>query len=169
MRQRPLTRIAIFSIAAASLATAVACSEKKPKEEAPSTSSHDFNEGRSQASENLGPQRSPDLNTIYFDFDRSDIRPDQQPVLKGNAAAIQKHTDWKLITIEGHCDERGTEEYNLALGDRRATAAKAYLENLGVPSTKLTTVSLGASQPAVAGHDEAAWAKNRRDEFLYSK
>jgi peptidoglycan-associated lipoprotein len=169
MTQRPLTRIAIFSIAAASLATAMACSEKKPKEETPPTSSRDFSEGRSQAPENVGPQRSPDLNTVYFDFDRSDIRSDQQPVLRGNAAAIQKHTDWKLITIEGNCDERGTEEYNLALGDRRANAAKTYLENLGISATKLTTVSLGASQPAVAGHDEAAWAKNRRDEFLYSK
>jgi|SRR5271166_5009029 len=167
MRQRPFIRIAIIPIAAASLVTGLACS-KKPTEAPPSTSSHDFNEGRS-APETLGPQRSPDLNTIYFDFDRSDIRPDQQPVLQGDAAAIQKHTDWKLITIEGHCDERGTEEYNLALGDRRATSAKSYLQNLGVSGTKLTTVSLGASQPAVAGHDEAAWAKNRRDEFLYSK
>jgi peptidoglycan-associated lipoprotein len=168
MRQRPFLRIAIVPIAAASLVTALAC-EKKPTEEPPSTSSRDFNEGRSTAPENLGPQRSPDLQTVYFDFDRSDIRPDQQGVLQGNAAAIQKHTDWKLITIEGHCDERGTEEYNLALGDRRATSAKTYLQNLGVSATKLTTVSLGASQPAVAGHDEAAWAKNRRDEFLYSK
>src|SRR5208337_3704318 len=147
MRQRPFIRIAIIPIAAASLVTGLACS-KKPTEAPPSTSSHDFNEGRS-APETLGPQRSPDLNTIYFDFDRSDIRPDQQPVLHGDA--------------------RGTEEYNLALGDRRATSAKSYLQNLGVSGTKLTTVSLGASQPAVAGHDEAAWAKNRRDEFLYSK
>jgi peptidoglycan-associated lipoprotein len=168
MRQRPFIRIASLSIAAAALATGIACS-KKPEEAPPSTSSHDFNEGRSTAPETLGPQRSPDLNTVYFDFDRSDIRSDQQPVLRGNAGAIQKHTDWRLITIEGHCDERGTEEYNLALGDRRATAAKSYLETLGISATKLTTVSLGKSQPAVAGHDEAAWAKNRRDEFLYSK
>ena len=167
MRQRPFLRIAIHSIAAASLVAGIACS-KKPTEAPASTSSRDFNEGHT-APETLGPQRSPDLNTVYFDFDRSDIRPDQQSTLKGNAAAIQKHTDWKLITIEGNCDERGTEEYNLALGDRRATSAKSYLENLGISATKLTTVSLGASQPAVAGHDEAAWAKNRRAEFLYSK
>ncbi len=169
MKQRPFIQGTILSIAAASLITGMACSEKKPTEAQPSTSSREFSEGRSTAPETLGPQRSPDLNTIYFDFDRSDIRSDAQPVLRGNAAAIQKHTDWKLITIEGNCDERGTEEYNLALGDRRANAAKSYLENLGIPASKLTTVSLGASQPAVAGHDEAAWAKNRRDEFLYSK
>ena len=168
MRQRSFIRIAIVPIAAASLVAGMACS-KKPTEKAPSTSSREFSEGRSTTPETLGPQRSPDLQTVYFDFDRSDIRADQQPVLKGNAGAIQKHTEWKLITIEGHCDERGTEEYNLALGDRRATSAKTYLENVGVPGTKLTTVSLGKSQPAVAGHDEAAWAKNRRDEFLYSK
>ncbi len=168
MRQRSFIRIAIVPIAAASLVAGMACS-KKPTEKAPSTSGREFSEGRSSTAETLGPQRSPDLQTVYFDFDRSDIRSDQQPVLKGNAGAIQKHTDWKLITIEGHCDERGTEEYNLALGDRRATSAKTYLENLGIAGTKLTTVSLGKSQPAVAGHDEAAWAKNRRDEFLYSK
>jgi peptidoglycan-associated lipoprotein len=168
MRQRSFIRIAILPIAAASLVTGMACS-KKPTETPPATNSRDFNEGRSTAPETLGPQRSPDLKTIYFDFDRSDIRSDQQSVLRGNAEAIQKHTDWKLITIEGNCDERGTEEYNLALGDRRATSAKSYLANLGISGTKLTTVSLGASQPAVAGHDEAAWAKNRRDEFLYSK
>ena len=168
MTQRLYVRTAIVWIATASLTTGIACS-KKPTEESPSTSSHEFNEGRSTAAETLGPQRSPGLKTIYFDFDRSDIRSDEQPVLQGNAAAIQKHSDWRLITIEGHCDERGTEEYNLALGDRRATAAKNYLETIGVSATKLTTVSLGKSQPAVAGHDEAAWAKNRRDEFLYSK
>src|SRR5271166_535134 len=105
MRQRSFIRIAILPIAAASLVTGMACS-KKPTETPPATNSRDFNEGRSTAPETLGPQRSPDLKTIYFDFDRSDIRSDQQSVLRGNAEAIQKHTDWKLITIEGNCDER---------------------------------------------------------------
>jgi peptidoglycan-associated lipoprotein len=167
MSQSPVVRIALVSLAAVTLVTAVACS-KKPKEETAPTTARDFNEGRTSP-EPTGPQRSPDLKTVYFDFDRSDIRADQQPVLRGNGDAIQKHTDWKLVTIEGHTDERGTEEYNLALGDRRAMSAKTFLVNLGIASSKLTTVSLGKSQPAVAGHDEAAWAKNRRDEFLYSK
>jgi peptidoglycan-associated lipoprotein len=167
MSQSPVVRIALVSLAAVTLVAAVACS-KKPKEETAPTTARDFNEGRTSP-EPTGPQRSPDLKTVYFDFDRSDIRGDQQAALRGNGDAIQKHADWKLVTIEGHTDERGTEEYNLALGDRRAMSAKTFLVNLGIASSKLTTVSLGKSQPAVAGHDEAAWARNRRAEFLYSK
>jgi peptidoglycan-associated lipoprotein len=106
---------------------------------------------------------------VYFDLDSDGIRSDQRATLKNNADAIARHTEWRTITVEGHCDERGSEEYNLALGDRRASAAKRYLENLGVASGKLVTVSLGESQPAVAGHDESAWSKNRRAEFLYSR
>jgi peptidoglycan-associated lipoprotein len=165
MTHRPWFRVAILSMATLALAT-TACS-KKPKEAA-STSGSGFSEGRS-GSEGAGPQRHPDLKTVYFDYDSDAIRGDQKSTLKNNADAISRHTEWRTITVEGHCDERGTEEYNLALGDRRATAAKKYLENLGVSGGKLVTVSLGESQPAVAGHDDSAWAKNRRAEFLYSK
>lgn len=167
MRTNPILRAAMVSIAALSvLSLATACS-KKPAETAEPTSRSDFSEGNADR-EGIGPQRSPDLKTVYFDFDSSAIRGDQAPVLRGNADAINRHSEWKTITIEGHTDERGTEEYNLALGDRRALSAKRYLEDLGISSSKLVTVSLGESQPAVAGHDESAWAKNRRDEFLYS-
>ncbi|HVP31639.1 MAG TPA: OmpA family protein [Myxococcota bacterium] len=165
MRTQSFVRVAVISMAVLSLATA--CS-KKPKEAVEPTSRSSFDEGAASR-EAIGPQRSPELKTVYFDFDRSEIRRDQVPTLKGNADAINRHSEWKTITIEGHTDERGTEEYNLALGDRRALSAKQYLENLGISGAKLATVSLGESQPAVAGHDEAAWAKNRRDEFLYSK
>lgn len=164
MMQRPLFRVAILTVAA--LTVASACS-KKPKEAPAPPSRGGFDEGRS--TEGVGPQRHPDLKTVYFDFDRSDIRRDQTATLKGNADAINKHTEWRTITVEGHCDERGTEEYNLALGDRRASAGKKYLENLGISPSKLVTVSLGESQPAVQGHDESAWSKSRRAEFLYSK
>lgn len=165
MRTYPFVRMAVVSMAVLSLASA--CS-KKPKETVEPTSRSDFSEGNSDR-EGLGPQRSPELKTVYFDFDSSAIRGDQAPVLRGNADAINRNSGWKTITVEGHTDERGTEEYNLALGDRRALSAKRYLEDLGISSMKLVTVSLGESQPAVAGHDESAWAKNRRDEFLYSR
>jgi len=105
------------------------------------------------------------LKSIYFDYDRAEIRPDARPQLRANADMIKKHGDWGTVTIEGHCDERGSEEYNLALGDRRANRVKAYLADLGVSSSRLRTVSFGEARPAVPGHSEAAWRYNRRSEF----
>ncbi len=105
------------------------------------------------------------LKTVYFDYDRSDIRDDAKATLKGNAAAIKENTTWKQITIQGHCDERGSEEYNLALGERRATTVKKHLLALGVPEDRIVTISFGESVPSVDGHTEAAWSKNRRGEF----
>ena len=106
-----------------------------------------------------------DLQTIYFDFDRSDIRADARPVLSTNADAINEKTSG-TVTIEGHCDERGSTEYNLALGERRANAVRNYLVDLGVPSSRLRTVSFGEDRPAVQGHDESAWRYNRRSDFV---
>lgn len=164
MKQRSFFRVAVLSVAA--LAVAGACA-KKPKEGMSGGTGSDFSEGSSL--EGAGPQRHKDLKTVYFDYDRSDIRRDQAATLQSNSEAINSHSEWRSVTIEGHCDERGSEEYNLALGDRRANAAKQYLVNLGIPTSKLLTVSLGESQPAVQGHDESAWKFNRRAEFLYSR
>jgi peptidoglycan-associated lipoprotein len=108
------------------------------------------------------------LQAVYFDFDRYDIRADAKPTLRANAEAILAHGGGGVITIEGHCDERGSEEYNLALGDRRASGVKQYLVDLGVPSSRLRTVSFGEAKPAVVGHDESAWRYNRRSEFKSS-
>ena len=108
-----------------------------------------------------------DLGTVYFDFDRYDIRQDARPVLRANADALGDVPG--VVTVEGHCDERGSAEYNLALGERRASAAKQYLVDLGVPSSKLRTVSFGEDRPAVQGHDESAWRYNRRGEFAISR
>ncbi len=105
------------------------------------------------------------LQSVYFDFDRYDIREDAKPVLRANAQGIKSNSRWGNITIEGHCDERGSEEYNLALGERRANGVKRYLIDLGVPSSRLRTVSFGEAKPAVMGHDESAWRYNRRAEF----
>lgn len=104
-----------------------------------------------------------DLQPVYFDFDKSNIRADARPVLRANGD--QMRSGAKVVRIEGHCDERGSEEYNLALGERRAISVKQYLENLGVDSRKMRTLSYGEAKPAVAGHSESAWRYNRRVEF----
>lgn len=103
------------------------------------------------------------ISPIYFDFDKSDIRPDAVPVLRG-ASQMLNETGTRIV-IAGHTDNRGTEEYNLALGERRAASARRYLANLGVPMNQMTIVSYGELRPAAQGNTEAAWALNRRDEF----
>lgn len=109
------------------------------------------------------------LQTVYFDFDSSTLSPAARDTLSQNAnILLKKHTALK-IQIEGHCDERGSAEYNLALGERRAKSALAYLATLGVPEKRVSVISYGKEKPADAGHDEAAWAKNRRAEFVATK
>jgi peptidoglycan-associated lipoprotein len=104
------------------------------------------------------------LEPIYFDFDKSNITQDSKAILDKNAEWISKNPTTK-IRVEGNCDERGTNEYNMALGERRANTAKQYLLNLGVSADRLTMVSYGEEKPMDPGHDEAAWTKNRRDDF----
>jgi peptidoglycan-associated lipoprotein len=107
------------------------------------------------------------LKPVYFDYDKSNIRPEFQPVLEGIANWLGKMPERQLL-IEGHCDERGTDEYNLALGERRALAVRRYLVALGVSTDRLHTISYGEEKPADPGHDESSWAKNRRAEFKVS-
>ena len=102
---------------------------------------------------------------VFFLFDSSEIDSPGQQALNTNAEILKKYPTW-VITIEGHADERGTAEYNLALGERRAVAARTYLVSLGVPADRLRTVSYGKEFPFDPGHDEAAWAKNRRAQFV---
>ena len=102
---------------------------------------------------------------IYFDFDRSDITAASGAELKTNAAWMVANPDSKVL-LEGHCDERGTSEYNMALGERRATAAREYLVRLGVDPARMQTISYGEERPADPGHNEAAWVKNRRVKFV---
>ncbi|MGZ4886430.1 MAG: peptidoglycan-associated lipoprotein Pal [Candidatus Aminicenantales bacterium] len=105
------------------------------------------------------------LANVYFDYDKAMIREDAKPVLETNASWLNKFKTIKIL-IEGHCDERGTEEYNLALGEKRAKAALDYLTTLGLSSDRVRIISYGKSQPVDPGHNEAAWQKNRRDQFL---
>ncbi len=102
---------------------------------------------------------------IYFDFDSSNLTAEAQNILKKKAQWLLNNPD-QSATIGGHCDERGTTEYNLALGERRAASAKAFLVDLGVPASRLTTISYGEERPVDPGHNEAAWAKNRRCNFV---
>lgn len=106
------------------------------------------------------------LEIVYFDFDKSDLRQDARDVLSKNAEALLKKIADAKVQIAGHCDERGSDEYNLALGDRRAKSVAKYLINLGVSADRISTISYGKEKPAVDGHDEAAWSKNRRAEFV---
>ena len=106
-----------------------------------------------------------DVVDIHFDFDRYDIRPDAANILEGNARVLRARGG-SLILIEGHCDERGTSEYNLALGERRAQAARNTLVSHGIDTRRMTIVSYGEDRPQCRGRDEACWAKNRRARFL---
>jgi peptidoglycan-associated lipoprotein len=111
----------------------------------------------------------PELKTIYFDYDKAAIRADQRASLRTDADAIGSQQDLGVVTLQGNCDERGSEEYNLALGERRAAAVKKYLVDLGIPSSRLRTVSFGEAKPAVPGHTESEWRYNRRVDFAVNR
>jgi len=105
------------------------------------------------------------LKPAFFEYDSSELTSDAQRALNENAGVLKQYPAW-TVTIEGHCDERGTAEYNLALGERRAVAARAYLVSLGVSADRLRTVSYGKEFPFDPGHDETAYTKNRRAHFV---
>ncbi len=113
------------------------------------------------------PPTFPNEN-IYFDFDKSELKPEARIVLRNMAAWLGDNPDY-FLRIEGHCDERGTNEYNLALGERRARAAEKFISALGIQPTRTTSLSYGEERPVDPGHNEDSWAKNRRDEFVLLK
>lgn len=130
-----------------------------PKQEAPKPV-------QKPAVEAAAPEKIPlKFETVYFDYDRSDLRFDATRILQQNARVMKEYPDVK-ITIEGHCDERGTVEYNLALGDRRAMAVKQYLVDLGIAPSRISTISYGKERPVNPGRTEEAYAKNRRAAFV---
>ena len=109
--------------------------------------------------------RNSPLKPVFFALDSSEIDGPSKAILDADAAVLRQNARW-VVTVEGHCDERGTAEYNLALGDRRAAAAVTYLKSLGIPAERLKTVSYGKEFPFDPGHDENAWSKNRRAHFV---
>jgi peptidoglycan-associated lipoprotein len=128
----------------------------------PADTGSEFSQGDTPATD-AATQVSATLGTAYFDYDRSEVRGDMRAVLKANAEVLQRTST--VAVIEGHADERGSAEYNLALGERRAEAVRKYLTALGVSSSQLRIVSYGEDRPAVTGHDESSWRLNRRAEF----
>ena len=142
----------------------VGCSSKDKDAEGDTTATgSEFKEDGSASS--TASEASRILQPVYFDFDSFAIRADAKPTLMADSNAIKDNTTWGVITIEGNTDERGSEEYNLALGERRANAVRTYLIDLGVPSSRLQVVSFGESKPRAMGHDESAWRYNRRADF----
>jgi peptidoglycan-associated lipoprotein len=107
----------------------------------------------------------PELKDIHFDFDKYDVRPGDAKILDANAQWLKSNPD-QLVLIEGHCDERGTNEYNLALGERRAKSTMNYLVSQGVQSNRITIISYGEERPLCTEHNEGCWTKNRRSHFL---
>ena len=139
-----------------------------PITETPTTEANIKQETAKQETPMQESQLQNELQPIYFNFDSADLSDDSRRILSKNADFLVKQTSLK-VRIEGNCDERGSDEYNMALGERRAQAARAYLVNLGVQPERLTVISYGEEKPVEQGHDEAAWAKNRRDEFVIVK
>jgi peptidoglycan-associated lipoprotein len=165
--------LAILVIALALFATG--CKKKAPKETPPpppppaveKVETPAAPDTTGQAARLLQQQMDTDraaIRPVYFDYDKSDVRADQRPVITANADILRKWTTWQ-VTVEGNCDERGTSEYNLALGERRAAGGKQALIAAGVDAARINTVSYGKEHPVDPGHTEAAWGKNRRDEF----
>ncbi len=169
----------------------VACGKPKPPLARPTTSTGGANPGASSGSVPTPPEPVPEpvvppepkiedplkvadidkinqnspFEPVFFALDSIEIDAAGQQALNSNAAILKKYTDW-VITIEGHADERGTAEYNLALGTRRAAAARDYLVSLGIPGDRLRTVSYGKEFPFDPTHTESAWSKNRRAHFV---
>lgn len=139
-------------------AAARAAAEKAAKEAADRAKK----EAAAKAAAILKELQIPD---IFFDYDKYNLKPLAQTTLKDGAAAYLKYRDYKLV-VEGHCDERGTAEYNLALGEKRATEAAKFLADLGIEKERIKTISYGKEMPLDPGHNEDAWAKNRRAHFV---
>lgn len=116
----------------------------------------------------LGSGSGGPLSDIHFDYDAFTIQPQDGEILKTNAAWLSAHPGTK-VQVEGHCDDRGSEEYNIALGARRAQAAKEYLTTLGVGGDRISTISYGKELPLCRGENDACWAQNRRDHFVVSQ
>ncbi len=183
-------RYVALLILGASLVLAVPACKSAPPAEAPVTTAPDFSSAPSKAekvdettgfkesqpeaeavkesssslAEKLNAQGA--LKRVHFDFDKYDLRPDAIRTLGDDASTMKQYAQFK-VRIEGHCDERGTVEYNLALGEKRARATRDYLVSLGTPAQRLRIISYGKERPIDPGHNDEAWAANRRAELVF--
>ena len=143
-----------------------ACADNTPSTNSATGGANAASNPTTTSSGSVQPGSEQDLaqnvgDRIFFDYDKSDIKAEGRQVLQRQADWLKKYSN-VTVTVEGHCDERGTREYNLALGERRATAVKKMLVALGVPANRVSTISYGKERPAVVGSNEAAYAQNRR-------
>lgn len=166
------TKVMIAVAAVAFLVAAAGCG-KKPKPAAdvttePPSQSEPAGTGTGEAGGQTGEPVQPvavELEDVFFDYDKHNLRNDARRILEANAQDLKADPSVNLI-LEGHCDERGTVEYNLALGERRAQSVKSYLEQLGIDPGRVRTLSYGEERPFALGHDESAWSQNRRVHFV---
>ena len=164
-----IAKLLLLAIAVALLFGISACSKKAPEQAAEAGEAMGPAESlETKESDILEGRTSAPMLPIYFEFDSSAIVGDQVQRIEKNAAFL-KENPGVTVRIEGNCDPRGTKEYNLALGERRALSAKKYLANLGVDGGRLTTVSWGEEKLLLFGQDELSWAQNRRDDFVILK
>jgi peptidoglycan-associated lipoprotein len=169
-----MNRVSLSLSLALSVAIAAGCAHNEKVAKAPTAAPPPAPVARAQPPEPPAPpvEAAADLNgakdkegdAIFFDFDSAILRDDARPVLQRVAATLRDRA--KGVEIEGNCDETGTVEYNMALGEHRARAAKDYLVHMGVPSTRIATVSFGSQRPKYPGHDDDSHAKNRRDDLV---
>ncbi len=160
-----LKQIATSAVLLLLIVSFTACSKKRVAQ-APTDGTTSSGEDTGMADTGTGDSMDGcTTTTVYFEYDQSVLTSAAREALKTVAQCLQQNPNTR-IQIQGHCDERGTYEYNLALGERRATTVKKYLSKLGVTNSQLETISYGEERPAVTGADEGAWSQNRRAEFV---
>lgn len=184
MKRHSTTIVVLAFVAAAILPMAQGCKKKPPTTTAearppveapappetrvsppPAAAPRDVEVGDVMATDIAELNTKGYLKDAYFDYDQSDLREDARGSLSGNAEWLKRYPSIQVL-IEGHCDERGTSAYNLALGDRRANAARDYLDSLGIASSRIRTVSYGKERPACTESSESCWQQNRRAHFV---
>lgn len=178
MKTQKLGLLTILIMLALALAVTPGCKKKMPKEsDRPTDGGSKIEEVSPDGSETSGTdndtrsEEERDLaltQTVYFEYDRAEIRADGREAIRENADLFRKWSNW-TVTLEGHCDERGTNEYNLALGERRAKAVQRALEAEGIASSRIRTISYGEERPSDPGHTETSWSRNRRVEFRVAR
>lgn len=162
-----LSKIVFSTLATAALLVSVSCSNK-PKEEAKEVVASTANQNQGPVLELNGDSDSGKagaLQTVYFDFNSAQLTEQTKNTLKDNAEFLKKSESIE-VQVEGHADERGSVQYNLALGEKRAKTVKSYLMSLGIQVKRMTTISYGKERPLTFGHEESAWSKNRRANFV---
>jgi len=171
LKSRVNTVIRLSAIATLCLMMSVGCSNLKKKSDSKKGQDGITLEGANEAGMSLELNGDSDSNkagalkTVYFDFNSAVLRSDTKDTLKGNADFLKANATVE-VQVEGHCDERGSVQYNIALGEKRAMAVKQYLTSLGVQGKRITTISFGKERPIAFGHDEGAWSQNRRGNFV---